>query len=399
MAGQSTVLLIQDGTDLNFATHGACNNLGLISRKQGSEGTLGQHLPSTLAVADNGVPLGVVQMAFEALPLKKDKDQDQDSKIRTGHWLSALKDSAELAQQVPDVRCIAVLDREADAYTIFEQCQRYDSLELIVRGRHNRSQGEQQDKLFDQIRTAPVQALLEIDVARSSARRAARRQKASALRIARTAEAELRWQEVTLFQTPTDPNTASLTLNLVHVWETTPASEGIEPLEWFLLTSLPVTSKTDAEKIIDAYRLRWRIEDWHRVQKSGCKAEFLNLQRVERLQRAIAIKAVIAWRLHAMTLLGRETPELPADVLFSELEIRVLRDIARDRKKPPPNNLGSAMLIMAILDGYLNRKNDPPPGHKIIWTGYTAMIHYTNAYARSTPESSYPNLRPDKICD
>ena len=143
-----------------------------------------------------------------------------------------------------------------------------------------------------------------------------------------------------------------------------------------------------------------RIEDWHRVLKSGCKAEFLNLQRG--LQWAITIEAVIAWRLHAMNLLGRETPELPAGVLFSDLEIRMLRYIAKDRRKPPPDNLGSAVLLMAMLGGYLNRKNDPPPGHKIIWTGYTAMIHYTNAYelfVRGNPERSFPDLRPDRICE
>ncbi len=417
MAGQSTVLLVQDGTDLNFATHGACQGLGLISRTRGSEGTLGQHLHSTLAVAETGVPLGVVHLACDALPLEqtgpgpeketetekeKKTETGTDSRLRTGRWLRALQDSAELADQVPDVQCIAVLDREGDAWAILDACRRHDALECIVRARHNRSQGARQDKLFDQIRAAPVRARLEIEVTHRSHRRAARGQKASTGRLARTAHADLRWQSVRLMENPRAEDSASLTLNMVHVQETRPPADGSEPLEWFLLTSLPVTCQAEAERIIDAYRLRWRIEDWHRVLKSGCKAEFLNLQRVERLQRAIAIKAVIAWRLLAMTLLGRETPELPAGVLFSDLEIRVLRDVARERNRPPPETLGSAMLIMAMLGGYLNRTNDPPPGHRIIWTGYTAMIHYTHAYElfmKSDPERDYPHLRPDKSCD
>ena len=74
--------------------------------------------------------------------------------------------------------------------------------------------------------------------------------------------------------------------------------------------------------------LRWRIEDWHRVLKSGCRIEELAHQTAERLKRAIAINLVIAWRIMLMTLLGRECPELPAEVLFSDLELTVLRAYA-----------------------------------------------------------------------
>ena len=141
-----------------------------------------------------------------------------------------------------------------------------------------------------------------------------------------------------------------LQLSLVHVCEES-APDNLEPLEWFLLTSLPVTSRQQALKILEWYRLRWRIEDWHRVLKSGCKVEYLGHRTGERIERAVTINAVIAWRLTAMTLLGRDTPELPADILFSDIEIIALEDFAKDRKLPPPDNLGRAMLTMAMLGG------------------------------------------------
>jgi hypothetical protein len=78
-----------------------------------------------------------------------------------------------------------------------------------------------------------------------------------------------------------------------------------------------------------AYCLRWRIEDWHRVLKSGCRIEDLGHQSADRLRRAIAINLVIAWRIMLMTLLGREVPELPAEVLFSEIELRTLNAYAK----------------------------------------------------------------------
>jgi len=78
------------------------------------------------------------------------------------------------------------------------------------------------------------------------------------------------------------------------------------------------------EQCLRWYCLRWRIEDWHRVMKSGCRIEHLAHKTVERLQRAIAINIVIAWRIMLMILLAREAPELSAEVLFSDVELRTL---------------------------------------------------------------------------
>ncbi len=132
-------------------------------------------------------------------------------------------------------------------------------------------------------------------------------------------------------------------------------------------------------------------------------------QAYERLERAITIKALIAWRLFAMVMMGCETPELPPDVLFSDLEIHIMEHVAQDRKRPRPDSLGSAMMIMAMLGGYVNRKQDGPPGYRIIRTGYAALDNYCQAHelterlhpgiARGlTPEQSYPSLRPDRTC-
>ena len=102
---------------------------------------------------------------------------------------------------------------------------------------------------------------------------------------------------------------------------------------------------------------------WHKVLKSGCEVEEIAHRTAERLKRAVTVNA--AWRLAAMTLLGRETPELPAEVMFSDIEIGVLRDFAADRKLPAPLDLGTAVLTMAMLGGY--RKHDGPPGYKVGW--------------------------------
>ena len=49
------------------------------------------------------------------------------------------------------------------------------------------------------------------------------------------------------------------------------ASEGIEPLEWLLLSSVSTHTREEALERLGWYARRWTIESWHRVLKSGCR--------------------------------------------------------------------------------------------------------------------------------
>ena len=122
------------------------------------------------------------------------------------------------------------------------------------------------------------------------------------------------------------------------------------------------------------------MEDFFRVLKSGCRAEHLGFHSAERHERALAIQAVIAWRLMLMTLLGREVPECDAELLFSDAELRFLADYAADSGLPAPDTLAGAVLLVALLGGCQNRKHDPPPGHQIMWRGYERMSIATLGY-------------------
>jgi len=118
----------------------------------------------------------------------------------------------------------------------------------------------------------------------------------------------------------------------VHVLETSVPEED-DPVEWFLLTTCDVSSPEQAQQMLSWYCLRWRIEDWHRVLKSGCNIEKLQHKTAERLKRTIAINLVIAWRIMLMTLLGRTCPNLPAEVVFSDLEMEVLKAHAKKKTR------------------------------------------------------------------
>ena len=148
-------------------------------------------------------------------------------------------------------------------------------------------------------------------------------------------------------------------------------------MSWTLLTSLAVKDVDTAVEMIDFYLQRWRIEDFFRVLKSGCRVEHLAFHAAHRLQRAIAINAVIAWRIMLMTLLGREVPDCDATLMFTDHELAFLQDYADKFSQTPPRGLSTAVRLVALLGGYRNRTHDPDPGHQIMWRGYERLSSAT----------------------
>ena len=132
--------------------------------------------------------------------------------------------------------------------------------------------------------------------------------------------------------------------------------------------------------MLDYYLKRWRIEDFFRVLKSGCKVESMALRTALRLERGITIWCVVAWRIMVLTLLGRTVPELDAEVFFTEMELRFLSGYATRVKLPPPRTLQQAILAVAVLGGYQNRSRDGPPGHQIMWRGMDRLSLTTLGY-------------------
>jgi hypothetical protein len=103
-----------------------------------------------------------------------------------------------------------------------------------------------------------------------------------------------------------------------------PPAPGVEPLKWMLLTDLPVENPDQAWEKVEWYRVRWGIEEWHRVLKTGCNAEGREFKTAEHLQRVLAFDLIVAWRVLACLKLGRKLPQLPATLLYTEEELRLL---------------------------------------------------------------------------
>ena len=156
---------------------------------------------------------------------------------------------------------------------------------------------------------------------------------------------------------------------------------GKKPVEWLLLTNEAVATLDEACLRVAWYRKRWLVEIFFRILKSGCKVEALQLATVDRLERALALYLVIAWRILHLVTLGRDCPDLPCDVAFSAEEWRAAWLVAK-RQPPPdaPPPLGEMVRIVAGFGGFLGRKGDGHPGPKALWEGLLKLMAYVEAF-------------------
>lgn len=353
--GQRRVLVVQDTTDLDFAGRLHCNDLGDIGKNQTGAVSQGLKMHSLLPLTEAGLLLGVLQTNIYASHFDSE-DQAQDRPIEdkeSYRWLRAIDELAEVSEWAPETELIAIGDRESDLFELFDYRRRKARhIHLLVRAHYDRCLEDEPRKLFAHLESLPVMAEATISVPRQREKRGKPSQPGRIALPARRAKVQLRWERVAISapKTTRTRNMQPAELWAVMLTETDPP-EGSKPLRWVLLTTVPIASRKQALRCLRWYARRWRIEEWHRVLKSGCRIEAHQHQSAAKLACAIAIDTVMAWRVMALTLLGREAPDLRCDLIFEPWECRLLEtlqplvapDTMREQKKgllasPPPTS-------------------------------------------------------------
>lgn len=372
--GLRRLLVVQDTTALSFNTRAQTRGLGRLT-KEGSRGLL---VHSGLAVTPEGLPLGIVHQQVWAREEAERKRQTRRNRLveekESFRWLETVDAVDSLLGGETEVWVAG--DREADLFELFTMPRRA-GVHLIVRAAHDRKvESEEAQYLLEAVEGAPVLGEMEVAVPRSRKRQA------------RTAT--LRVQAITLRLEPPrnhlgrgDLSPLRVSVVRVREMETTPAGE--EPVEWLITTTVPVHTLACAVEIVEAYAQRWKIERYHYVLKSGCRVEELQLESADRIERALAIYTVVAWRLMYMTYVARIAPELPCTTVLEEDEWQALFVVGSRRPKPLPEKvptLGEAVRMIAMLGGFLGRKGDGEPGIQSIWTGFRRLMDFTLALQR-----------------
>ena len=134
----------------------------------------------------------------------------------------------------------------------------------------------------------------------------------------------------------------ALDLTVLHVTERDPP-RGREPIEWKLLTDLPVRSRGDAQEKVRWNAMRWKIETFHKILKPGCRAEESRLLSAERIANLLALFCIIAWRILWLTLAHRANPGAAPQTALSERECRR----GNTGRRYPASSFASAVISAA----------------------------------------------------
>lgn len=397
MKQEPVVLVIQDTTELDFTYK------NLVVKGTGplnDESRLGLLDHVQLAVTSQRLCLGVLGAKLwardpETFRTCKQRKYDPIESKESYRWLEGYREACRVAAEVPHTRIISVGDAENDIYECFVEAEKARlpaRAEWIMRASENRATPERDEeagpctyrKLRDEIGSAKVIGKLTLQLPRTPKRKA------------RQAELTVRAKPIRLKPPYRKENPLpEVTLNVILVQETN-APLGEEPIEWLLLTSLPIKTFRQVKQAIAYYTARWPVEVFFRTLKTGCRVEHLQLHTAARLRRCLMMYKIIAWRVLYVTMLGREAPELPCDSIFSEEEWKSAWTICSKESLPhkaPP--LKTFLPMIARLGGYKGRKGDGPPGPKSMWIAIRRITDFALAWLSFGPDRQKSDLSSD----
>lgn len=367
-AATGTVLVLHDTTEFSF-TRNTPDGVGYLSYVKGRHAThttCGVLLHSSLAVTTEGLPLGLAAVKFWTRKRFKGSNAakrtinpttvpiEEKESVR---WLDNL---TRATHQLGDpTRCVHVGDREADIFELFHAAEQAES-HFLVRTAVDRLAGRGVTTVAKLMRRQPVRGTHAVQVRDAHGNIS-------------TATVAVRFRRLIVHPSPAKRKRyGSLSLTAIYAVERgRPADR--EPIRWKLLTDLPVDDLAAAVEKLNWYALRWTIETFHKVLKSGCHAEQAKLRTADRLINLLAVLCVVGWRVFWLTMSSRITPTSLPEVAFTPAEIAVLDRITGGPPGPTERTVSHYLLAVAKLGGYLARTKDPPPGNMVVWRGLTRL--------------------------
>jgi hypothetical protein len=312
---------------------------------------------SSMAITPDGQPLGVAAIKLwerdEAPKKKRCLDKVPIEQKKSYRWLENLRQAT--ARSGDPASCVHIGDRESDIYELFSLADELGT-HFLVRSSSERLTDREGVTISKEMETAPVNGVHAIQFRDSNGAK-------------HDAILEIKFREIEVPPPKTKRQYSSLNLMVIYAVERD-APEGREPIVWKLLTSLPVKTLAEAIEKLNWYAMRWKIEVFHKVLKSGCRTEASELRTTDRLTNFIAICCIVAWRVFWLTMLRRTAPEAPAAVALTDTEQKLLDQLLPDpSSQNTPGTVSDYILKIAKLGGYLARAKDHPPGNQVIWRG------------------------------
>ncbi len=385
ISSEPIALAVQDATSLNYSSHPAMKNIGPIGSS--ADGCIGLKVHDTMVFNCQGTPLGLLDVQCwardpETFGKHKRRHQVPIEEKESYKWLKSYQQVAKAQKKCPNTVLVSVGDREADIYELFHMALSDPAgPKLLVRATHNRKLAEEQGNIWERVSSHEISGYIDIRVPGRGDKKA------------RDTRLAIHFAQLRLKSPDRKSKYPELTVWGIQAREIEECVVG-EPIEWMLITTCEVTDFPQAVEKVQWYAGRWGIEVYHRTLKSGCKIEERQLGAAERIEACLAIDMVVAWRVHHLAKLGRETPDVPCTVFFEDLDWKGL--LTYWEKKPPEPSrqtptLREAMRLTAQLGGFLGRKCDGEPGTKSLWLGLQRLHDIAEVYQVMVSLSDVPH--------
>ncbi|MGH9663355.1 MAG: IS4 family transposase, partial [Bryobacteraceae bacterium] len=374
-ATDGPILILHDTTEFSY-TRESNEAIGILYNSFAGKGKDGRpRLPtvcgilmhSSLAVTAEGLPLGLTAIKFwtrskfkgtNALKRKINPTRVPIEAKESVRWLENLKQSTSLLEEPS--RCIHIGDRESDIYELFCAAQE-SGTKFLIRTCVDRLAGDGRHTIAAAMRRVKVKAIHEVEVrdAKGKVSHATVKVKYHRLRAHPPIGKQKEYPP--------------LMLTVIYAQEAS-TPQGREKIDWKLITNLPVRSRKDVVEKLAWYAMRWRIETFHKILKSGCRAEASKLRAAERIVNLIAVFCVLSWRIFWMTMINRIAPLMSPSVALSHVETQLLDNFFPEtRKGRTAATLSTYLSKIARLGGYLARTKDSPPGNMVMWRGLSRL--------------------------
>jgi hypothetical protein len=388
MAEHAVVLLVQDTTEHDL-TRPEQEVEGAGELDGARRGFL---LHEMQAFTPEGTPLGTVWAEVvnrtEGVSHASVADKQQQRKHtpieekESMRWLTGLRQARQVAQELPAIQCVCVADSESDIYEVFAEPRGVVPVHWLIRACQDRATSESGTHLRDQVLTTPVLYEVELLIRGRSAKTAVEDRARRQNRESRQAKVEVRAGRVTLRPPPRpDRKLPAVTVNVVLVREPNPPP-GEPPVEWILVTTLPIDTLEQVRMIVAYYCVRWCIEILFRTLKSGCRIERRRFEHLDRMLPCVGLYLIVAWRTLFVCRMGRSCPEVDCEAIFEPSEWKAVW-VTVKREKPPKKipRLAELVHLIASLGGYVERPHSEP-GTQTLWIGLQRM--YDLAWAWDT---------------
>lgn len=356
------ILMVHDTTEFRFG--GARKQLPLLQDGQKGHG-FNAHVALAVSADSRREALGVV-----AIDTWNHGDVDASGvpKNERDRWLA--QSLATEALFVGGAALIHVEDREGDISSSLET-RKAKGIRFVVRAQHQHVVMVNEDRvnLGEYVRTLPRRQTVEVTLSAragtASAKAVKMKRGSPAPREGRKVTLAIAGGPINLRVSRTQAKVRAIDINVVHVIELDPP-EGEQVVEWILLTSEPVDALSQLEQVIDFYRARWVIEEYFKVLKTGCTYESLQLETQPRLERALRLYAVIAWRLLWLRFAAHHLTDQRVEACEETVVLKAKGFLAT--QAPTINEFFTAL---AKLGGHL--KHNGAPGWIVLWRGYAKL--------------------------